>query len=69
MNSKTFVILKHEFKKIAATKTFIITTILGPFLLAAMILLPHFCPSVQVTGAERLLIWEYIFPSLTMLML
>ncbi|NLK47068.1 MAG: ABC transporter permease [Treponema sp.] len=40
MNSKTFVILKHEFKKIAATKTFIITTILGPFLLAAMILLP-----------------------------
>jgi ABC-2 type transport system permease protein len=40
MKSKTLVILKHEFKKIAATKTFVVTTILGPFLLAAMMFLP-----------------------------
>lgn len=40
MKSKTLVILKYEFKKIAATKTFVITTILGPFLLAALMFLP-----------------------------
>lgn len=40
MKSKTFIVLKHEFLKIVKTKTFIITTILGPFLMAALIAIP-----------------------------
>ncbi len=40
MKSKTLTILKYEFKKIAGTKTFAVTTILGPFLLAALMFLP-----------------------------
>lgn len=40
MRNKLFVVLKHEFDKIVKTKTFIVMTILGPFLLAAIIFIP-----------------------------
>lgn len=40
MKSKMLTILKYEFKRIAATKTFVIVTILGPFLLGAVMFLP-----------------------------
>lgn len=40
MQNKLVVVLNYEFRKIVKTKTFIIMTILGPFLLAAIILIP-----------------------------
>lgn len=40
MQNKLVVVLNYEFRKIVKTKTFIVMTILGPFLLAAIILIP-----------------------------
>ena len=40
MQNKLLVVLNYEFRKIVKTKTFIVMTILGPFLLAAIILIP-----------------------------
>lgn len=40
MQNKLVVVLNYEFRKIVKTKTFIIMTILGPFLLAAIIFIP-----------------------------
>ena len=40
MKSKLSTVLAYEFKKIVCKKSFIIVTILGPFLMAALILIP-----------------------------
>ena len=40
MKSKLGIVLAYEFKKIVCKKSFIIVTILGPFLMAAMVLIP-----------------------------
>ena len=55
MKNKTLVVLKHEFNKIVKTKTFIIMTILGPFLLAAIMIVPMYFSMKSVEGkAESL---------------
>lgn len=41
-SSKLWVVFVYEFKKMAFNKTFIILTILGPFLFAAISILPAF---------------------------
>ena len=40
MKSKLSTVLAYEFKKIVCKKSFIIVTILGPFLMAALVLIP-----------------------------
>ena len=64
MKNKTLVVLKHEFNKIVKTKTFIIMTILGPFLLAAIMIVPMYFSMKSVEGkAESLKIGIYLADS------
>lgn len=52
MQNKTMVVLKHEFNKIVKSKTFLVLTILGPFLLAAIMLIPMYF-SMQSAKGEK----------------
>lgn len=61
MKSKLLTVFAYEFKKIVKTKTFIILTIIGPFLMAAMLLVPAFFSSKMAEGGvEHLNIGIYI---------
>lgn len=71
--NKLLTVARHEFKKTVANKAFIIITILGPFLILAVTILPGLLamkqnggtggkPLLVKTGSE--MVWEYLEPTL-----
>lgn len=55
MKSKLSTVLAYEFKKIVCKKSFIVVTILGPFLLAAIILVPSLASINSVDRSDEVI--------------